>query len=372
MNQEELSEKLEEAGIEISDLDMFWMERVYEHRQAGEKPSVGELLVKYHDDLPDDYIPSDQIDSELYDEGREEPPSLTVLGRLVVDEDSDIPDNVNAVLEAARQILLDDPQTTEIEADEVAYRLRESSSLRELEVEEVERTFGHVSELGSFWTTASGAKDADEGYSKMGFSRNIEKYILEYLSFDGFDSLLESKIENIKDGSDSKSKIESFTSKWTGSMSFLDDMDLDDQENNKSIGTLKNTPFIMMPMDPEKPFLEDVNNTIKDVCSEFSIEAIRADDLEHAQRITDVVIEHIQRCEFLIADLTDARPNVYYEVGYAHALDKRPILYRRQGAELHFDLSVHNVPEYKNITDLKEQLRDRFEAILGRKPESVG
>lgn len=32
-----------------------------------------------------------------------------------------------------------------------------------------------------------------------------------------------------------------------------------------------------------------------------------------------------------------------------------------------FDLSVHNVPEYKNITELKELLTKRFEAILGRK-----
>jgi nucleoside 2-deoxyribosyltransferase len=126
----------------------------------------------------------------------------------------------------------------------------------------------------------------------------------------------------------------------------------------------------MMPMDPEQPMLEDVNNTIKDVCSEFDIEAVRADDVEHSRRITDVVIEHIERCEFLIADLTNARPNVYYEIGYAHALDKRPILYRKEGAELHFDLSVHNVPEYRNITDLREKLRDRFEAILGRRPNA--
>ena len=127
-----------------------------------------------------------------------------------------------------------------------------------------------------------------------------------------------------------------------------------------------------MPMDLGKPILEDVNNTIKNICAEFDIDAVRADDVEHSRRITDIVIEHVERCEFLIADLTDARPNVYYEVGCAHALDKRPILYRKKGAELHFDLSVHNVPEYRNITDLKEQLRERFEAIMGRSPGAAG
>ena len=61
---------------------------------------------------------------------------------------------------------------------------------------------------------------------------------------------------------------------------------------------------------------------------------------------------------------------MYYEVGYAHALGKRPILFRRKGTPLHFDLVVHNVPEYANVTELRTKLRSRLEAILGRAPSS--
>jgi hypothetical protein len=127
-----------------------------------------------------------------------------------------------------------------------------------------------------------------------------------------------------------------------------------------------NTAFLLMWINPDLPELNDVRDTVQEVFKKFNIKATRADEIEHEGVITERIIQEIAASEFIFADLTGERPSVYYEVGYAHAVGKRVILYRKKGTKIHFDLAAYNCPEYESLGDLRLKLTTRLEALTNK------
>jgi len=94
--------------------------------------------------------------------------------------------------------------------------------------------------------------------------------------------------------------------------------------------------FIIMPYtDKLNPIYE---NIIKPVIKDLKLECLRADEIFTSKPIIEDIWNNIKKARFLIADLTDRNPNVFYELGLAHALNKEVILLTQNINDVPFDL----------------------------------
>jgi len=121
--------------------------------------------------------------------------------------------------------------------------------------------------------------------------------------------------------------------------------------------------FIAMPMDPNNPQLEDVHDAIKEACSRCGLIAERIDEAQSNERITDRILESIVRAQYVVVDLTHARPNVFYEAGFAQGNGKTPIYIARSGTRSEFDLKDYPIIYFENLKQLKARLEERLRAL---------
>lgn len=124
--------------------------------------------------------------------------------------------------------------------------------------------------------------------------------------------------------------------------------------------------FVAMAIDPQDPHLEDVLDSIKEAADKCGIHAERVDEVQSNNRITDRILESIEKAQFVIVDLTFAKPNVFYEAGYAQGLNKTPIYIAKEGTKLEFDLKDYPIIFFKNMRELKTGLEQRLRALAGQ------
>ena len=124
--------------------------------------------------------------------------------------------------------------------------------------------------------------------------------------------------------------------------------------------------FVLMPFDERfDPIYEAF---IVPALREAGLEVARADNIESQRNILKDVMEGIANSDLIIADLTDANPNVYYELGVAHAF-RKPVIHLTQLLEdVPFDLRSYRIIEYdtyfSKMKEAEEKLRRYAEAFL--------
>jgi hypothetical protein len=103
---------------------------------------------------------------------------------------------------------------------------------------------------------------------------------------------------------------------------------------------------------------------IKPSVERYQFRIQRADEISHTRTITDAIMSAINQSRFIIADLTDERPNCYYEVGYAHAIGKPVIILAKDGTPRHFDLAAHKWTHWSDYKDLKLKLDKELQGVF--------
>jgi hypothetical protein len=126
------------------------------------------------------------------------------------------------------------------------------------------------------------------------------------------------------------------------------------EEFNLKLVFKPNSIFVMMPFDGDK--FQDEYFAIKDECTRLNLIAARVDERLGSSLIIKEIAQMIGEAEFIICDLTSERPNVYYELGYAHGSGndaEHILLLAREGTKLHFDISPLRVNYYRSTEHLR-------------------
>jgi nucleoside 2-deoxyribosyltransferase len=105
-----------------------------------------------------------------------------------------------------------------------------------------------------------------------------------------------------------------------------------------------------------------IYTAVEKALSPMLIKLVRVDRIEHNDDIDDRIITEIHRADFVLADLTYARPSVYFEAGYAQRAV--PVIYtvRRDhfkdkpddpngNLRVHFDLQMRNIISWSGTGD---------------------
>jgi hypothetical protein len=113
--------------------------------------------------------------------------------------------------------------------------------------------------------------------------------------------------------------------------------------------------FILMPFDEK---YNSVYYNIKQVTQEVGMKAKRADNIFDVKPIIHDVWEYINKARFIIANLSEKNPNVFYEVGLSHALNKKVILITHSMKDVPFDLKHLRCIVYKDRMDAAGEFKD--------------
>lgn len=116
----------------------------------------------------------------------------------------------------------------------------------------------------------------------------------------------------------------------------------------------QNLVFVLTPFHSDSA---EVFGIIVEVCRELGLRALRGDEEFVAGDVFSHILKLIVRARIIVANIQERNPNVYYELGLAHALDKTTILVARQPEDVPFDVRAKKLVLFHAVSELRDKLQ---------------
>ena len=193
--------------------------------------------------------------------------------------------------------------------------------------------------LGSLWCGADSGPDLRDLTEKRGANLELNPHLIKFIK------AVEQQIGNLP------------------KPDFIFGFPLSQQPRSK--GTSR-PAFIAMPYGPE--WFAKVRDIVVEIATSCRFELEVSKDLSTPGLITDQIWQGIRRAEVLVADITGTNPNVFYELGLAHALGKEVILLSQSREPPPFDISIARLLHYDldSLDALRVALVSAFSSVPAR------
>jgi len=206
--------------------------------------------------------------------------------------------------------------------------------------------YGAMQLVGSKWETLN--VTGDLGIAELGREYDVKISVLG--------SFVDMYVDGVK-------VVSAYARTKKSQVRFLIQSEKEVEVKDIKITDHKPRAFVIMQFSPD--FNQLYEEVIKPVTEEFGIQCERADEYNTTNPIIEDIVGSIREASVIIADITPDNPNVFYEVGYAHAINKPTILLSNKTRDkLPFDVSSFRTLFYDNTIAGKTQVEARLRKFL--------
>lgn len=123
----------------------------------------------------------------------------------------------------------------------------------------------------------------------------------------------------------------------------------------------KELVFVLTPFNDQ---FRPVFDAIREVCLQSGLKCMRGDEQYVQGDLLRHVLRGLVRANVVIACVGGRNPNVFYELGLAHAMDKGVILVSQTTIDLPVDVRSNRIVVFQALPELQAKLKDELLKLL--------